>query len=51
LRLKVIIADFRRFLSVNSVRPDLTTYLIDVSEFDERTVLNESNTILPEIYQ
>jgi hypothetical protein len=51
LRMKVIVADFRRLLSLNSGFSDLTTYLIDVSEFEERTVLNGQNAILSETYQ
>jgi serine/threonine protein kinase len=49
--MKGIVVDFRRLLSFNSGLPDLTTYSIDLSEFEERTVLNEWNEILSETYE
>jgi serine/threonine protein kinase len=44
LRMKGIEIDFRRILKFNSGLPELTAYLLDVSSFEEGSVLNECQT-------
>jgi hypothetical protein len=51
MRESEISIDFRRILRIDSELGDLNDYLIDLSVFEERSVLDEFDGILSEIYE